>query len=199
VCSVLSPAALFVAPVYAQNTAQTPGSEAVEEIVVTGIRESLNKARDIKRDATQFVDAIVADDIGKLPDRNVAESLARVSGVQVDRGIAEGTSVSVRGLRQNVYLFNGRQIIDPTGRGGIGLETLGTSTFGLLALVLAAIGLYVLLAYGVTRRTQEIGVRLALGARKRDILTQVLVESATLSGLGAALGTLLVVVLLTES
>jgi len=36
----------------------------------------------------------------------------------VDRGIAEGTSISVRGLRQNVYLFNGRQIVDPTGRGG---------------------------------------------------------------------------------
>ena len=113
---------------------QSSGSD-IEEVVVTGIRESLNRARDIKRESTQFVDAIVADDIGKLPDRNVAESLARVSGVQVDRGIAEGTSVSVRGLRQNVYLFNGRQIIDPTGRGGIGLETLGTSTFGLLALV----------------------------------------------------------------
>jgi iron complex outermembrane receptor protein len=133
--SVLGPTALFAGPVYSQNTAQTASGDTVEEIVVTGIRESLNKARDIKRDATQFVDAIVADDIGKLPDRNVAESLARVSGVQVDRGIAEGTSVSVRGLRQNVYLFNGRQIIDPTGRGGIGLETLGTSTFGLLALV----------------------------------------------------------------
>ena len=133
--SVLGPATLVAGPVYSQNTPQTASGDTVEEIVVTGIRESLNKARDIKRDATQFVDAIVADDIGKLPDRNVAESLARVSGVQVDRGIAEGTSVSVRGLRQNVYLFNGRQIIDPTGRGGIGLETLGTSTFGLLALV----------------------------------------------------------------
>jgi iron complex outermembrane recepter protein len=134
VYSVLGPAALFAAPVYSQSTAPA-GSDDIEEVVVTGIRESLNRARDIKRDATQFVDAIVADDIGKLPDRNVAESLARVSGVQVDRGIAEGTSISVRGLRQNVYLFNGRQIIDPTGRGGIGLETLGTSTFGLLALV----------------------------------------------------------------
>ena len=136
--SVLSPAALFAVPVYAQTTAQTGAAttgRGLEEVVVTGIRESLNKARDIKRESTQFVDAIVADDIGKLPDRNVAESLARVSGVQVDRGIAEGTSVSVRGLRQNVYLFNGRQIIDPTGRGGIGLETLGTSTYGLLALV----------------------------------------------------------------
>lgn len=135
VYSVLSPATLVAAPVFAQSTTQTASGDTVEEVVVTGIRESLNKARDIKRDATQFVDAIVADDIGKLPDRNVAESLARVSGVQVDRGIAEGTSVSVRGLRQNVYLFNGRQIVDPTGRGGIGLETLGTSTFGLLALV----------------------------------------------------------------
>ncbi|HEX7116471.1 MAG TPA: TonB-dependent receptor [Steroidobacter sp.] len=134
--SVLGPATLLAVPVQAQNVGGDNSSGAnIEEVVVTGIRQSLNQARDIKRDATQFVDAIVADDIGKLPDRNVAESLARVSGVQVDRGIAEGTSVSVRGLRQNVYLFNGRQILDPTGRGGIGLETLGTSTFGLLALV----------------------------------------------------------------
>jgi iron complex outermembrane receptor protein len=135
--AVLSPATLFALPVYSQSTAGAGDESAatVEEVVVTGIRESLNKARDIKRDSTQFVDAIVADDIGKLPDRNVAESLARVSGVQVDRGIAEGTSISVRGLRQNVYLFNGRQIVDPTGRGGIGLETLGTSTYGLLSLV----------------------------------------------------------------
>jgi iron complex outermembrane receptor protein len=139
--SVLSPAALFAVPVHAQTTAQNvsagddESAANLEEVIVTGIRQSLNKARDIKRESAQFVDAIVADDIGKLPDRNVAESLARVSGVQVDRGIAEGTSVSVRGLRQNVYLFNGRQIIDPTGRGGAGLETLGTSTYGLLALV----------------------------------------------------------------
>ena len=129
------PATLLAVPVYSQSTAPAGDSGAVEEVVVTGIRESLNAARDIKRESTQFVDAIVADDIGKLPDRNVAESLARVSGVQVDRGIAEGTSVSVRGLRQNVYLFNGRQIIDPTGRGGAGLDTLGSSTYGLLSLV----------------------------------------------------------------
>ena len=80
VYSVLGPTALIAGPFYSQNTAQTASGDTVEEVVVTGIRESLNKARDIKRDATQFVDAIVADDIGKLPDRNVAESLARVSG-----------------------------------------------------------------------------------------------------------------------
>lgn len=138
--AVLTPATLFAIPAYAQTVTPADGSAAdggaqLQEVVVTGIRNSLKKARDIKRDATQFVDAIVADDIGKLPDRNVAESLARVSGVQVDRGIAEGTSVSVRGLRQNVYLFNGREIVDPTGRGGAGLDTLGSSTYGLLSLV----------------------------------------------------------------
>jgi iron complex outermembrane receptor protein len=116
--------------------AQTSASQdAADDIVVTGIRSSLKASRDIKRDAVQFVDSIVAEDIGKLPDRNVAESLARVSGVQVDRGIGEGTNVSVRGLRQNVFLFNGREIVDATGRGGTGIDTLGSSSYGLLALV----------------------------------------------------------------
>src|SRR6185312_7679081 len=138
---------LIAAPVLGQNAAIASGpatpnpSQAtstegqLQEVVVTGIRHSLEAARDIKRDSTQFVDAIVAEDIGKLPDRNVAESLARVSGVQVDRGIAEGTNVSIRGLRQNGFLFNGRQVFDATGRGGQGLDQLGTSTYGLLALV----------------------------------------------------------------
>lgn len=127
------------APALTTATQSATGAEADPQagqtIVITGIRHSLNVARDIKRDSTQFVDAIVADDIGKLPDRNVAESLARVSGVQVDRGIGEGTSVSIRGLRQNVFLLNGREIDDATGRGGNGLETLNTSTYGILALV----------------------------------------------------------------
>ena len=141
VSSMLASAGALAVPALAQTAAQPAAQPAVQEpdasgtIVVTGIRQSLGAARNIKRDATQFVDAIVADDIGKLPDRNVAESLARISGVQVDRGIAEGTSVSVRGLRQNVFLFNGREIVDATGRGGTGLDQLGTSTYGILALV----------------------------------------------------------------
>ena len=144
-----SVSAMFVAtPALAQTaapadsaTTQPPANQVAadqdptKDIVVTGIRRSLNAARDIKRDSTQFLDTVVADDIGKLPDRNVAESLARVSGVQVDRGIGEGTSVSVRGLRQNVFLLNGREIVDSTGRGGNGLDTLGSSSYGILALV----------------------------------------------------------------
>jgi len=115
--------------------AAAPDGMPPTTIIVSGIRRSLESARNAKRNATQIVDSIVADDIGKLPDRNVAESLSRVSGVQVDRGIAEGTSVSIRGLRQNVTLFNGREIFDSTGRGGIGLDQSGTSTYGVMALV----------------------------------------------------------------
>lgn len=119
----------------AAPAAAPPEGMPQETVIVTGIRRSLESARNAKRNATQIVDSIVADDIGKLPDRNVAESLSRVSGVQVDRGIAEGTSVSIRGLRQNVTLFNGREIVDSTGRGGIGLDQSGTSTYGVMALV----------------------------------------------------------------
>lgn len=117
------------------STSTVPTNDTQEAVVITGIRRSLEKSRDIKRLSVQIVDSVVADDIGKLPDRNVAESLARVSGVQVDRGIGAGTSVSIRGLRQNVFLFNGRQVVDATGRGGNGLDTLGSSTYGVLALV----------------------------------------------------------------
>ncbi len=120
---------LYVTP------AQSQDADAIEEITVIGIQRSLSEARDIKRDSTQFLDAIVADDIGKLPDTNIAESLARVSGVQIDRGIGEGSDISIRGLRENVILYNGRQIIDGSGRGGNGLDQLGTSTYGLLATI----------------------------------------------------------------
>ncbi|WP_420138390.1 TonB-dependent receptor [Sphingomonas sp.] len=150
VAGLLVTSALTSAPALAQNARSGPDAAAGAataasgqadpaggdaEIVVTGIRAGLDRARDIKRNSTQIVDSIVAEDIGKLPDRNIAESLGRVSGVQVDRGIGEGTGISIRGLRQNIILFNGREIIDAAGRGGAGLDNLNTSTYGLLALV----------------------------------------------------------------
>ena len=141
--TLLTPVALLaMTPAGAQSAAppaapqeQDEAVQQLDTIVVTGIRGSLEAARDIKRDSAQIVDAIVADDIGKLPDTNVAESLSRVSGVQIDRGIGEGSDISIRGLRENVVLYNGRQIVDSTGRGGNGLDQLGTSTYGLLSLV----------------------------------------------------------------
>ena len=63
-----------------------------------------------------------------------------------------------------------------------------TSAFGLLALALASIGIYGLVAHGVSRRTNEIGIRLALGAERRDVLAMILREAASLAALGAVLG-----------
>ncbi len=63
-----------------------------------------------------------------------------------------------------------------------------TSGVGLLALVLASIGIYGVLAQGVSRRTNEIGVRLALGASRRDVLVMILREASSLAALGAVIG-----------
>src|SRR4051812_29028182 len=70
----------------------------VEEVVVTGIKASLTRAMDIKRDAAGVVDAISAEDIGKFPDTNLAESLQRITGVSIDRQNNEGSKITVRGF-----------------------------------------------------------------------------------------------------
>ena len=95
------PAALAVALV-ASSAAYGQGDEdddAIEEIVVTAsYRDSLRSAASLKRDADRVLDAIVAIDIGKLPDSNVAEALQRVPGIQIDRERGEGTRAAIRGL-----------------------------------------------------------------------------------------------------
>src|ERR1700680_2369740 len=71
----------------------------LEEVVVTGIRASLERAMDIKRDADVVVDSISAEDIGKFPDSNVADSLQRITGVAIDRNqVGEGQTVTIRGF-----------------------------------------------------------------------------------------------------
>lgn len=119
-------------PVAQNDPAADDAQAASSDIVVTGIRASIQAGVDIKRNSTQFVDAVVAEDIGKLPDTNVAESLSRVSGVQLTRGIGGGSDITVRGLRQNLTLLNGRTVIDSGGRGSAGNDSLGTATYGLL-------------------------------------------------------------------
>ena len=72
--------------------------EAIEEVVVYGIRGSMEQSLVRKRQADHFVDALTAEDIGAFPDQNLAEALQRVSGVAIDRKNGEGAFVSVRGL-----------------------------------------------------------------------------------------------------
>jgi iron complex outermembrane recepter protein len=88
------------------------GETSAEEdaIVVTGFRESLESTRNIKRNSEQIVDSVVAEDIGKLPDLSVAETSARIPGVQVIRVGGEASRVLVRGLPDFATTYNGREI-----------------------------------------------------------------------------------------
>lgn len=109
---------LLASPAAGQTAEQTPAPEATQagqespaaspqadvppqesEIIVTGFRASLNSALNLKRQETAAVDSIVAEDIGKFPDSNLAESMQRVPGVALSRGDGgEGRNISVRGL-----------------------------------------------------------------------------------------------------
>ena len=81
----------------AQQTSDGSGTE-VDELVITGFRKSLSEARDIKRDSVIQMDVIVAEDMAKFPDLNLAESLQRLPGVQINREAGEGRRISLRGL-----------------------------------------------------------------------------------------------------
>ncbi|NKF51691.1 TonB-dependent receptor [Shewanella sp. WXL01] len=104
-----------VAPVQAADDASE--NENIEVIQVSGIRGSLIKSMDLKRGSSGIVDAINAEDIGKFPDTNLAESLQRITGVSIDRSNGEGSRVSVRGFGadQNLVLLNNRQMPVTTG------------------------------------------------------------------------------------
>ena len=119
------------AAVHAQQTgaaAPAPAASAatLETVVITGIRRSLDSAVTLKRESRGLVDGIVAEDIGKFPDTNLAESMQRIAGVSIDRAASgEGSKVTVRGVGPdfNLVLLNGRQM--PSGL--IGFEGAGAN------------------------------------------------------------------------
>jgi putative ABC transport system permease protein len=93
-------------------------------------------------------------------------------------------------LDRDTPVFNIRTVADEIGRSVLRERLLATTTalFGGLALVLAAIGLYGVLSYGVTRRTRELGIRIAIGATTQRILWLVLQEAGWVVGVGIAAG-----------
>lgn len=102
---------------FAQDAPASVAEDAEEpEIVVSGYRLSLETAQAIKKDSDQIVDSIVAEDVGKLPDQTGAESLARVTGVSVERGTGEAAAVRVRGLPDLTTTYNGRELFTAEGR-----------------------------------------------------------------------------------
>lgn len=92
---------------------QTTESTELEEVVVTGYRQSLENAAEEKRRNTNFTDSVFAEDIGKFPDLNLAESLQRLPGIQIERDASgEGTRVNIRGLGSQfaILSMNGAQL-----------------------------------------------------------------------------------------
>lgn len=110
--------------------AMAQGGEVVEEVTVTGIRASMERAMDVKRNSSGVVDAISAEDMGKFPDTNLAESLQRITGVSIDRTNGEGSRVTVRGFGPdyNMVTLNGRTL--PTGSAYGGSSGADASTRG---------------------------------------------------------------------
>jgi TonB-dependent receptor len=104
----------FSSPIFAEEAkAQDSEKDAeIEVIQVTGIRGSLVRSMNIKRDMSGVVDAISSEEMGKFPDTNLAESLQRITGVSVSRSNGEGSQITVRGFGPNFNLvtLNGRQM-----------------------------------------------------------------------------------------
>jgi len=91
-------------------------SQEMGTVTVVGISKSLEAALDTKRNADSFVDAINSEDVGKLPDANIAEVLQRVPGVTIQRTRGEGDFVSIRGLSPNFVRgeVDGRTVVSGT-------------------------------------------------------------------------------------
>ncbi|MER2490784.1 TonB-dependent receptor [Catenovulum sediminis] len=112
-CFGLLPISMAVfAALNSQASLSQETSQASEVIQVTGIKSSLIESMDIKKNAPSIQDSIVAEDMGKFPDQNVAESLQRITGVMISRTNGEGAQISVRGMgpKFNAVKINNRTI-----------------------------------------------------------------------------------------
>ncbi len=107
---------LAIAADQTQTTTTQAGTKPddLQEIVVTGYRESLDTALNRKRNSVQPMESVVAEDLGKMPDQNVSESLERLPGVSINRSGGKGTQVLIDGLGNNLITLNGEVLL--TGR-----------------------------------------------------------------------------------
>lgn len=125
-CSASFGVLALVTPAHAQSAdaaapAAAPQSagqaDAGADIVVTGVRASIEGALKVRRTSVQIVDSVVAEDVGKLPDNNVIEALQRVTGIQVtNRTGGEASAISIRGLTDALTTLNGRNIFTSDGQ-----------------------------------------------------------------------------------
>ena len=137
-------AAAVPAVVFGQSADQSGQGQAakpadLQEVVVTGIRASLQNAQDLKKNSDTIQDSIVASDIGKLPDVTAVEALQRITGVQIGRDLGEGggtvtiggssvnSGIEIRGLPQVETTLNGREVFSATGSRVLNFEDIPSS------------------------------------------------------------------------
>ncbi len=125
--ALILPGAAFAQEAGAQASA-TPIGDEENVIVVSGIRNSLQSALNEERNADSLVEVIQAEDIGKLPDQNLAEVLENVPGIQITREAGVGTGVQIRGTNENRTEINGVSTVGSgSGRGGISFEDVNAA------------------------------------------------------------------------
>ncbi|ABL99399.1 TonB-dependent receptor [Shewanella amazonensis] len=140
--------ALWITPVCAADAEQTTKNteekakqaeeakeEDVERIAVYGIRSSIKESMFLKQNATSVVDLVVADDIGKFPDENLAEALQRIPGITITRNGGEGQNILVRGLGAgyNVTTLNGRKLASEYAGRDFNFDTIASELVNVLA------------------------------------------------------------------
>lgn len=123
----------LAAPAMAQD-ATTPADQddSIEEIVISTFRRSVQNAIDVKRNADTIVEAISAEDIGRLPDISIAEAIARLPGISSQRTNGQSSAINIRGLSQNLTFatLNGREQVTPNGNRAIEFEQFPSELIG---------------------------------------------------------------------
>lgn len=114
------------------ENAAAPETPGAEEIVVTGIRQSLRAAQDIKQNSAYSVDAISQEDVGKFPTANVGEALQQIPGIAISRSGGEGQQITVRGLGPefNSVLLNGRRLATDATDRAFNFDTISSDLLG---------------------------------------------------------------------
>ena len=104
-------AAIVSCLAFSAHAQEAPQSATdLDTVTVTGIRGSMEKSLDTKRESNARVEVVTAEDVGKFPDKNVADALQRVPGVIISRSGGEGKNVSVRGLARAPSQYGGRRM-----------------------------------------------------------------------------------------
>jgi len=121
----------------AQDNSASADDQQIQEVVVEiGILGSILRSLREKRNADQIKDVISAEDIGKLPDQNLAEALQRITGVQISRDFGDGSEVSIRGMAQNRVEINGQSVMGSNSEGrGISFNDLAPDAFSSIEVI----------------------------------------------------------------